>query len=60
MSEVQCPQCERTDKQALQLLILRYSGRAVGKALGMSKSNVYRWAIEEGKKIPRHLDKPSD
>jgi len=36
------------------------SGRAVGKALGMSKSNVYRWAIEEGKKIPRHLDKPSD
>jgi len=29
--------------------MLGYSGRAVGKALGMSKSNVYRWAIEEGK-----------
>jgi len=47
-------------RKALQLLMLGYSGRAVGRALGMSKSNVYRWAIEEGKKILRHLDKPSD
>ncbi|MCL2602042.1 MAG: hypothetical protein FWD91_04425 [Treponema sp.] len=71
MSEVRCPKCGRTDKQnrkgfttvgsqALQLLMLGNSGRAVGKALGMSKSNVYLWAIEEGKKIPRHLDKPPD
>ncbi|MCL2602007.1 MAG: hypothetical protein FWD91_04245, partial [Treponema sp.] len=37
---------EKQRKQALQLLMLGYSGRAVGKALGMSKSNVYRWAIE--------------
>jgi len=51
---------EEQRKQALQLLMLGNTGRAVGRALGMSKSNVYRWAIEEGKKIPRHLDKPSD
>ena len=35
--------------QALRLLLLGNSGRAVGKALGMSKANVYRWAIEAQK-----------
>ena len=44
-------------KQAMRLLLLGNSGRAVGKALNMSKSNVYRWAVEEGKKS-RRTDKP--
>jgi len=36
-------------KQALRLLLLGNSGRAVGKALGMSKANAYRWATEAKK-----------
>jgi len=41
---------EETRKHALRLLLLGNSGRAVGKALNMSKSNAYRWALEEEKK----------
>jgi transposase-like protein len=40
---------EEERKQALCLLLLGNSGRAVGKALGMSKANAYRWAIEAKK-----------
>jgi len=35
---------------ALRLLVLGNSGRAVGKVLGMCRSNAYRWAIEEAEK----------
>jgi len=41
---------EEEKSNALRLLLLGNSGRAVGKALGMSKANVYRWAIEAQKK----------
>jgi len=33
----------------MRLLLLGNSGRAVGKALSMSKANVYRWAKEAKK-----------
>jgi len=42
---------------ALRLLLLGNSGRAVGKALGMSKANAYRWAEEGEKKGLRAVDK---
>ena len=35
---------------ALRLMLLGNSGRAVGKALGMSKANAYRWAVEAKKR----------
>ena len=41
---------EEERKQAMKLLLLGNSGRAVGKALGMNKSNAYRWAVEAEKK----------
>jgi len=44
-------------KEALRLLLLGNSGRAVGKALGMNKSNAYRWAEEAEKKGLRPVDK---
>jgi len=48
---------EEERRQALRLLLSGNSGRGVGKALGMSRSNAYRWAAEEGEKIPRDVDK---
>ena len=48
---------EEERKQALRLLMLGNSGRAVGKALNMSKSNAYRWAAEEEKKSREGMDK---
>jgi transposase-like protein len=41
---------EEEKKQALRLLLLGNSGRAVGKALGMNKANAYRWASEAKKR----------
>jgi transposase-like protein len=40
---------EAEKKEAMRLLLLGNTGRAVGKALGMNKSNAYRWAIEAKK-----------
>ena len=48
---------EEEKKQALKLLLLGNSGRAVGKALKMNKSNAYRWAKEAEKKSPSSVDK---
>jgi len=47
---------EEVRKQALRLLALGNTGRGVGKALNMSKSNAYRWAREE-KKTSKCVDK---
>ena len=44
-------------KEALRLLLLGNSGRAVGKALGMNKSNAYRWAKEAQKRGISDVDK---
>ncbi len=41
---------EEKKQEALRLLMLGNSGRGIGKALGMSKSNAYRWAAEAEKK----------
>ena len=41
---------EEERKQALRLLTDGSTGRAVGRAMDMAKSNVYRWAQEESKK----------
>ena len=35
---------------ALKLLTQGMTGRGIGKALGMSKANAYRWAAEAAKK----------
>jgi len=51
---------EAERKEALKLLMLGNSGRAVGKALGMCRANAYRWAAEAEKKIPGKVDKPRD
>jgi transposase-like protein len=51
---------EEERKQAMRLLLLGNSGRAVGKALGMNKSNAYRWAIEAQKKGSCDVDKSRD
>jgi transposase-like protein len=51
---------EETRKEALRLLTLGNTGRSVGKALGMSKANAYRWAREEVKKTGAGVDKSSD
>jgi transposase-like protein len=48
---------EEERKKALQLLLLGNSGRAVGKVLGMNKSNAYRWAVEAQKKSLSPVDK---
>ena len=48
---------ESERNKAMRLLLLGNSGRAVGKALGMSKANVYRWAREAQKKSPIDVDK---
>lgn len=48
---------ESERKEALRLLLLGNSGRAVGKALGMNKSNAYRWAKEAEKKGLSDVDK---
>ncbi len=40
----------QTKEQALKLLTQGMTGRGVGKALGMSKANAYRWAREASKK----------
>jgi len=48
---------EEERSQALRLLLLGNSGRAVGKALGMSKANAYRWAKEAQKKGLSDVDK---
>ena len=48
---------EEEHKDAMKLLLLGNSGRAVGKALGMNKSNVYRWAKEAQKKSLSDVDK---
>lgn len=37
-------------EQALKLLTQGMTGRAVGKLLGMSKANAYRWSREAAKK----------
>ena len=47
-------------KEALRLLLLGNSGRAVGKALGMNKSNAYRWAKEAQKRGLSDVDKSAD
>ena len=47
-------------KEALRLLLLGNSGRAVGKALGMNKSNAYRWAMEAQKRGLSAVDKSRD
>ena len=44
----------------MRLLLLGNSGRAVGKALGMNKANVYRWAVEAEKKGLCDVDKSND
>ena len=46
---------EKSD--ALRLLLLGNSGRAVGKALGMSKANAYRWGKEAQKGGLSDVDK---
>jgi transposase-like protein len=51
---------ESERKEALKLLLLGYSGRAVGKALGMNKSNAYRWAKEAKKGGISAVDKFPD
>jgi len=48
---------EEERKEALRLLLLGNSGRGVGKALGMNKSNAYRWAREAEKKGLSGVDK---
>ncbi len=48
---------EEERKQALRLLLLGNSGRAVGKALGMNKANAYRWANEAQKRGISNDDK---
>jgi transposase-like protein len=40
---------EEERSQAMRLLLLGNTGRAVGKALGMNKANAYRWAKEAEK-----------
>ena len=37
-------------KQAMRLLTDGNNGRAVGRAMNMSKANAYRWAAEAAKK----------
>ena len=39
---------------ALRILSDGNTGRGVGRAMKMSKSNAYRWASEEAKKGPMH------
>jgi len=51
---------ESERKEALRLLLLGNSGRAVGKALSMNKSNAYRWAREAQKKSLSDVDKCSN
>ena len=51
---------EETRKEALRLLALGNTGRGVGKALNMNKSNAYRWTREEGKKTRNGVDKFED
>jgi transposase-like protein len=51
---------EDVRKQALRLLSLGNTGRGIGKALNMNRSNAYRWAREEIKKTKECVDKPSD
>jgi len=51
---------EEERNQALRLLLLGNSGRAVGKALGMSKANAYRWAKDAQKKGLCDVDKSND
>jgi len=41
---------EEEKKQALRLLTDGTTGRAVGRAMSMSKANAYRWAKEFAKK----------
>jgi transposase-like protein len=48
---------EKEKSEALRLLLLGNSGRAVGKALGMSKANAYRWAVEAQKRDTSDVDK---
>ncbi|GHU82662.1 hypothetical protein FACS1894196_1340 [Clostridia bacterium] len=48
---------EEERRAALRLLLLGNSGRAVGKALGINKSNAYRWAVEAQKKGLWDVDK---
>jgi transposase-like protein len=47
---------EEEKKQALKVYFSGASGRAVGRLLGMSKANVYRWAEEEAKKNANNND----
>jgi transposase-like protein len=51
---------EAEKKEAMRLLLLGNTGRAVGKALGMNKSNAYRWAIEAKQKVDMAVDKSPD
>ena len=41
---------EEERKQAIRMITDGATGRGVGRQLNMSKSNAYRWAIEESKK----------
>jgi transposase-like protein len=51
---------EEVRKQALRLLALGNTGRGIGKALNMSRSNAYRWAKEEVKKTPAGVGEFTD
>jgi transposase-like protein len=51
---------EEEKKSAMRLLLLGNTGRGVGKALGMNKSNAYRWAKEAQKRGPMPVDKSRD
>jgi transposase-like protein len=51
---------EEERKEALRLLLLGNSGRAVGKAMGMNKSNASRWAKEAQKRGVSNVDKSAD
>jgi transposase-like protein len=50
---------EEERRGALRLLLLGNSGRAVGKAMRMSKANAYRWASEAKKRGLYNVDKSS-
>jgi transposase-like protein len=41
---------EEERKLALKMITDGSTGRAVGRQLGMSKANAYRWAVEASKK----------
>jgi transposase-like protein len=51
------PYGEEVKKQAMKLYYEGNSGRAVGRILGMSKANVYRWIKEMAENLPKNEEK---